>query len=416
MTTEELQAIKDGAEKITAEKMVELKSELKTEMEKEVAIIKLHSDTEIAKIQKANDDLEAIVVEQGLQIEAGKKDSSDQGSKKAEELNEELKELFKDGDVQTLKAKSRLKAFTADDAISVGGFPNVAGNATIAGAMSGIRNFFVQMIPGVFAKPIAKSNILDYVDLLPMSRDRLVSISETETINISVSAEGVVKTVSKMATIPLTADAKVASTLWKTTIQMVTFYPLYVKFFFDRLVSLFEKEIPRLILLEIQANTTAFTPVPTQIFQTAPNNYDALVAVIASKVKLGFVPNVAFLSPFAFENMKGLKGTDDHYLLANNGSINLLDGTINFGSVSVKIEIDLEIGDDQFMVGDFKCVKVAIDSNLDYVEAHVGEDFEKNMKSHRLEKFYAVNVPTGTKSGITSDTFTNVKALITKPI
>lgn len=414
MTTEELQAIKDGAEKITAEKIVELKSQLKTEMQNEVAVIKLHSDSEIAKIQKANEDLEAIVVEQGLQIEAAKKDPSIQGSKKAEELNVELKELFKDGDVQTLKAKVRLKAFTADDAISVGSFSNVAGNGTIAGAMSSIRNFFVQLIPGVFAKPIAKSNILDYVDILPMSGDRLVSISETETINISVTAEGVVKPVSKMATSPLTTDAKVASTLWKTTIQMVKFYPLYVQFFFDRLVSLFEKEIPRLVLLEIQANSTAFTPVPAQIFLTNPNNYDALVASIASQVKLGFQPNVYFVSPFAFENMKGLKATDGHYLLANNGSINLLESTINFGTISVKIEMDLELGDDQFIGGDFKCAKVAIDQNLDYVEAHVGEDFEKNMKSHRLEKFYAVNVPLGTKAGITSDTFTNVKALITK--
>lgn len=376
------------------------------------ADLKIVSD-DLATATKANNDLEEVVIKQGEELKK-KGNGSQPNTQKAEELDVELKALFKDGDIGTLKQKTRLKAFTADDAISVADFPNVAGTGTIAGAVALIRNFFVQLIPGVFGKPIAKSNILDYVDLLPMSGDRLVSISETELVNISVSPEGTVKPVSKMTAAPLSKDAKVASTLWKSTTQMLKFYPIYLQFFFDRLTQLFDKEIPRLVILEIQANTTAFTPVPSQIFLPAPNNYDAIVACIASEIKMGYVPNACFISPFAFENMKGLRGLDDHYLLANNGSINLLDGTINFGKIAVAIEIDVELADDKFMVGDFKSVKVAIDNNLDYVEAHVGEDFSLNMKSHRLEKFYAVNIPEGIKTGIICDTFTNVKALITK--
>ena len=89
------------------------------------------------------------------------------------------------------------------------------------------------------------------------------------------------------------------------------------------------------------------------------------------------------------------------------------DSTITFGNVVVKLDTDTSFGDHDVLVGDLRAVKVGLDNSVEYYEAYVGDDFKTNKKSHLIEKYIAVNVPTAVRTGITKDTLSNVKALIT---
>jgi len=384
----------------------------KGEIEKDFDEKMKTANAAVEKAVKANADLEEIVKKQGEELvkRAANVNPEGNGMEVAKNMKAQLEELHKDSNKGTISEKVIIKtADTADTAIAVNT------HNSIAGAIGTIGNFFAQLIPGIAKKPVAKSNILDYCDVLPLDGDRLVSISETRTTSIAVTAECVAKPVSNVVWEPVNETAQPVATTWKTTTQMRKFFPMFVTSFMNTLQALFDKSVPAAVIAKINSQATSFTPVPAQAVHTNPNNYDALVALIASLIKLGYTPNVAKMSVFAWENLKTLKSsTDGHYMLANNGSINLLTNSIDFGDVSVKIEPDVEFADDAVMVGDLRtAVKCAIDNNLDYIEYFEGDDGKKNLKSHRLEKFFAVNLPTATRTGIIADTFSNVKTLIT---
>ena len=410
MTTEELQAIKDGAEKMTTEKVANIKTELKADFDKEIEVFKLNSKEEIAVIKKANSDLEAIVVAQGLEIGRKTHSTDGNGMDVAVNLKEQLQGLHKSTNTGVVSEKVTVKvADSADTAIAVN-----AHNG-IAGAIGTIGNYFAQLIPGYARKPVATSNILDFVDILPLDADRIVSISQTETVSILVTPECLIKPKSTVVWAAIDEPAEAVATTFKTTTKMRRFFPMFVKVWMETLSDYFAKKIPQIILAKIRANGTAFTAVPAQQTLTAPNKWDALIAIIASQIKLGYSPNLAKISVFAWEDMITKKDSTGAYLLQNGGSINLLTKTVTFGNVVVTIDADVELGDDEVMVGDFNTsVKVGLDTNLEYMEYFSNDDGDKNLKSHLLEKFIAVIVPVATRTGLTVDTFTNVITAITK--
>lgn len=379
--------------KAAAEDLEALKTELQTEKEVNSTL-----KTEL-------DGLKEIVKTQGEAIKDNQNSPENAGFGVAKSLKDELETIHKSSNEGTLNGKVSIKA----DAIGVNA------STGVAGAITTIGNYFAQLIPGIAKKPVPKSNILDEIDLLPLNTDRLVSISETATVNIAVTAEGAVKPESTAVWAAIDEPAEAVATIWKTTTKMRRFFAMFVTSFLKTLQSYFDKKLPALVIAKIKANATAFTPVPAQAVHTAPNNFDAIIAVIASLVKLGYSPNSARMSVYAWENMQTLKASDGHYMLENKGSINLLNNTIDFGDeVSVKIHTDVELGDDDLIVGDLKTsVKAGIDTATDYTEFYSGTDGNKNLLSHRLEKFFACIIPAATRTGIVSDTFTNVKAGIT---
>lgn len=367
---------------------------------------------EIAETKKANTDLEGIVKTQGEAL-AKRNVSGPEGNgmEVAKNLKEQLEGLHKSTNAGVVSEKVTIKvADSADTAIAVNT------HNSIAGAIGAIGNYFAQLIPGFARKPVPTSNILDYVDVLPLDSDRIVSISQTETVSILVTAECLVKPKSTVVWAAIDAAAEAVATTFKTTTKMRRFFPMFVKVWMDTLKDYFAKKIPQIILTAIRANGTAFTAVPAQQTLAAPNKWDALIAVIASLIKLGYSPNIAKMSVFAWEDMVTKKDTTGAYLLQNGGSINLLNRTITFGTVVVTIEPDVELGDDELIVGDLMmAVKVGLDTNLEYMEYFANDDGDKNLKSHLLEKFIACIMPAATRTGVTVDTFTNVITAITKP-
>jgi hypothetical protein len=361
---------------------------------------------------KANTSLEEIVKTQGEAL-AKRNVSGPEGNglAVAENLKTQLEGLHKSTNAGVVSEKVTIKvADSADTAIAVNT------HNSIAGAIGAIGNYFAQLIPGFARKPVPTSNILDYVDVLPLDADRIVSISQTETVSILVTAECLVKPKSTVVWAAIDAAAEAVATTFKTTTKMRRFFPMFVKVWMDTLKDYFAKKIPQIILTEIRAHGTAFTGVPAQQTLATPNKWDALVAVIASLIKLGYSPNIAKISVFAWEDMVTKKDTTGAYLLQNGGSINLLNRTITFGTVVVTIEPDVELGDDEIIVGDLMmAVKVGLDTNLEYMEYFANDDGDKNLKSHLLEKFIACIMPAATRTGVTVDTFTNVITAITKP-
>ena len=80
----------------------------------------------------------------------------------------------------------------------------------------------------------------------------------------------------------------------------------------------------------------------------------------------------------------------------------------------VKLDTDTSFADDDVLVADLTAVKIGLDNDVAYYEAYVDNDFKTNKKSHLVEKYLAVNVPTALRSGVMKDLLINVKTLITK--
>ena len=381
-------AIKTGTEE-TGKTVIELKAQLQTA--EEAAIKQGEAIEELRKGGGAGQDFDAIA---------------------AKNFVDQVKALH--GNVETSdnqKAVTVKAAEYPDNAIMVN-----THNA-IAGAIGSLGTYFAQMIPGIARKPVPKSSILDEVTVIPLNADRLVSISQTETINIAVTLEGAVKPVSNVVWAAFDVAAEAVASIFKTSTKMRRFFKTFVSIFLDTLQDYFSKVIPQLVIAAIRLYAVPFTGVPAQQTHADPNNWDALVAMIASLVKLGYYPNSARMSIFAWEAMMTQKASDGHYMLQNNGSIDLLNKTISFGDdVVVKIHPDVEFGDDEVLVGDLRNIFVGVDPNVDYTEFYDAEDGKRNLLSHRLEKFIAVNIPVANRAGLVLDTFTNVKAAITAPV
>lgn len=403
-----LDTLSEGIEEKTSKSFVEEAVKNAVDAVKEFFTPKLEA------AEKANKDLEVIVEKQGVALKNRTFTPSGLSAEKVEELKAQLKEIHEGTNKGMLGEKIEIKAFTGDDAMGVENFPNVAGNGNVTGALASITQYFSQLVPGIFKKPVPTSNILDYCDVLPLNGEQLVTISETRTINMSVTAEGVEKPVSKASWSAVSETAKPVPSLFKTTSQMRKFFPTFVTSFYNTLVAYINKTIPEVVIAKINSVGTAFSPVTAQAHYAAPNEYDVLIEMIASLLKLGYVPNCIRMSIFKYSAMKTLRGTtNDAYLVQNYGSINMVDGTISFGTHKIVIEADPSFGDDDVVVGDLTAVKVGLDGAINYVEAYEGNDLKQNKKSHLIEKYVAVNVPTAIRTGIIKDTFTNAIALLT---
>ena len=188
----------------------------------------------------------------------------------------------------------------------------------------------------------------------------------------------------------------------------------------QKFTELVNDKLPTVVLTQIKAAATAFTPNPAFQINNNPNNYDALGAVIASIENLGKFPSAIILNPIAWRNMKQEK-VNGIYTMSNGQSIAILDNSLDWGGTQIRIIKDPTIGIDEFIVGDlFDSVKVGVDSSLMYFETDGRTDantsstsgLSRNIRTHVLEKFFAVLIPTPNRIGLVKDTFSNVKTLI----
>jgi len=282
----------------------------------------------------------------------------------------------------------------------------------------------VTQVVGRFTKPRPFSSIMNLVDVQPLNTSSITIFETTTTGNFEVTPEGELKPFIKYEEKDVTADAEIVTALWCTTAKLRRFYPGVANQMRSTLETLLGETIPNKVLDYVRTNASAYTPIPALAVFTAPNEYDAIVSVIAGLKKIGYVPNGVSLSPVAYAKLITNKSAEDgHYTLQNGMSIAIVGSNIKLGNYDILVTEDPKLGDDEFTVGDLSLVKAAIDGQILYLETDGRIDGETvvktglaaNVRTHELGKFFATVMADGAKSGIVFDTFTNVKTLITKP-
>lgn len=407
---------------------------VKEQVKNQVEEAKKEFDTKLGEFKASNDELKATVDAQGKRIVELGTSSKDMGEKSLADI---FKEKYDEHVVETNKGSEGLdrqisstgftfstKATVSTDIMSVNtvdstAFPT-AGSTGVVNAT--IRTLYARLV-GFFSARIPSSRVMEFIDVQPIENATLIAINETVTGTAAVTPECTVKPVVKMVFATQEASADPVAAQWHTTTKLRRFFPALVNRMEQKFLELINVQIPEVILTAIRSGASAFTSVPALAINANPNNYDALGAVIATLENLGYVPNVVLMNPIAWRNMKQDKTADGIYTLSNGQSISLVDRGIDWGGEMITIIKDPKLGIDEFIIGDlFETVKAGVDSEAMYFETDGRTDVQattqltglsRNIRTHVLEKFVAVIVPTASKAGLIRDTFSNVKTLIT---
>jgi hypothetical protein len=373
--------------------------------------------------------LKETVEEQGKKIVDLAKSTADTKKEVLEDIFKEKYDEAVSGENHTVKepfAIDTAKAIASTDVMSVNtinstDFPAAGSTGVVSG---NVQSLFGKLI-GYFGYRSPTSRILELVDVQPMESATLIVINETVTGTAEVTTECKLKPIVKMAFDTQEKSAEPVASMWFTTTKLRRFFPALVNRMLQKFKELVNDELPRVVLDAVKAGASAFTPDAALAINTNPNNYDAMGAVIATIENLGFQPSAFIMNPIAWRNMKQEKNDEGIYTLSNGQSVAILQNGLDWGGVFIPIIKDPELGADEFITGDiFATVKVGVDSMLMYMETDGRTDavatnaatgLSRNIRTHVLEKFFAVIIPDGSKVGLIHDTFSNVKTLITAP-
>ena len=451
MTTEELQAIKDGAEKMTTEKVANIKTELKADFDNEIKIFKSNSKEEIDAVKKANSDLEAIVVAQGLAIANNK--SSFQESKQSvrnligNALVENLGEIFKDlnpekgqtysqnfnkeiriNDATTLESTQKA-ALPADPLMNV--VNDVPASLVTGGITAGINSDYLLLNAGqraskTFGKPLLKNNILNYIDVKRLVGkvlygDVLGVPSGVVTFTPECALKPVIKQdvkIAKKEAGKIAASIRMSEEylmyIWTAVDNVIM--PRYEQMLINALASaIFDGTVG---FTGIVSNASTYTVLPGHQIFTTPNLRDVISVHVNSLAILEWNADIIALNPLSAVELSGSKAVDGHYDVFNNGSIQLVDGQMVFvNGGMIPIIFTNSVAPGKIFTASFDAFEVGISDQLIMRMSNCNKDgdFDHNIWTIILEKFCAVLSPVESTSGILYDTIASIKTLITKP-
>lgn len=395
---EAIEAAKKSAKEALDEKMKDLPESVKKE---DFETFKTRTETMIENIGKA----------------AGNKSESGMTDVSKDFLNQ-YEERTKDTDKsELLKGVIRIKAWDSADTMSATDVPAATypanGTTSVVGS---VLTFLSKLIPVFYRKPRPISKIYDYVSVVPADGETSVTvISEDIVGEAELVDECELKPIVKLDYKAVTAELKPIAVFWKITRILLRVFKKLGVDVQKRFNELIMEKIPSAILDAVKAAGVPFTAVPDLAVQTEPNNFDAIVSVVAYLEKLGYTPNAILVSPYGFANMTTQKATDGHYMLSNGGSIKLVGSTVDYGGSLLEIIKDPTLGNDDLIIGDLTAVQVHLDGNIEYHQGYNdNDDLRRNLVANVLEQYAAIIVPEGAELGIISDTFANVKNLITE--
>jgi len=397
------------------------------DIETAVKTVKESMKDDFDAIKTANEALKETVEAQGVRIVEMSKGT---GTAKGVELTELFKEKYDEAvekEEYTVSRKLRFdtaKATISTDVMSVdtvnaATFPTAGSTGVVSTAL---RSLYGKII-GFFGPRIPQSQVMDLVDIQPIENSILIAINDTTIGTAAITPECTLKPVVKMTFATQEASANPVAVQWHTTTKLRRFFPMLAMRMEQKFAELINKQIPEVVLTAIRAGATAFTPVTQLAINDNPNNYDAIGAVIATLENLDYIPTAIMLNPIAWRNMKQEKNAEGIYTLSNGQSIALVENGLDWGGNVIRYVKDPKLGIDEFIIGDLNAsVKVGVDTELMYFETDGRTDAQAttaitglslNIRTHVLEKFIAVIVPTGSRTGLIRDTFANVKTLIT---
>lgn len=431
-TQAQINAMTDAeADQYAAEKAAndaQVSKEIAQEAAKEaVDAAKKEFNETIAEKQKEVDTLKETVNAQGEKI-------VELSTTKAEARKESLEDVFKEKYDEHVEKQNftvpstgfkidTSKVTVSTDVMSVNtinstDFP-AGGSTGVVG--SGVQTLMGKLL-GYFGYRKPSSKILDLVDVSPLDSANLIVINETVTGDAAITTECKLKPIVKAVYATQEKSADPVAVEWATTTKLRRFFPSLVNRMLKKFAELVNDKLPNVVLDAVKAGASAFTVNAALAINSNPNNYDAIGAVIASLETLGYTPNAIIMHPIAWRNMKQEKTADGVYTLSNGESIQLVANGLDWGGTVIPYVKDPTLGVDEFVIGDLmETVKVGVDSELLYFETDgrtdgvttVASGLSRNIRTHVLEKFFAVIIPTATQNGLIKDTFANVKTLIT---
>jgi len=402
---------------------------VKTQVAEQVKVI---GDALKAELKTANDALTsqaAIIEEQGKSL-ASLKTVTEANNKMdiMEAFKAAYDEVPKDGEF-SIKGQDKIKIDVEKVTISSDVLSSTLVNAAqfpTAGATQAIDSGYVLRASqniGIarYRKPY--SPIMEVVDVRPLQEANLYILNESFTGDAAITPECTLKPIVKVTYAGQQAEALAVAAEWATTTQLRRFYPTIANAIQSKIAELVMDKTPASVLAAVVAAGTAFTPNASLVVNEDPNDYDAIGAVIAQLQTLGYVPNAVVLSPAAWYRMIHSKASDGHYSVWNGNAISLVGEIgISYQGRIIRWVIDPTIAADRFLVGDFiQGVKVGLDGELLYFETDGRTDataagasgLSRNIRTHVVERFVATLIPNATRTAIVSDTFANVKTLIT---
>lgn len=392
-----------------------------------VTALKTELETKLTEKETVISALKETVDAQGVKI-------VELSTSKSEVSKETLEAVFKEKydeavekDNFTVAKQIRIdtsKVTVSTDVMSVNtinstDFPT-AGSTGVVGA--GVQTLMGKLL-GYFGYRKPSSKILDLVDVSPLDAANLIVINETVTGDAAITTECKLKPIVKATYATQEKSADPVAVEWATTTKLRRFFPSLVNRMLKKFAELVNDKLPNVVLDAVKAGASAFTVNAALAINDNPNNYDAIGAVIASLETLGYTPNAIIMHPIAWRNMKQEKNADGIYTLSNGESIQLVANGLDWGGTVIPYVKDPTLGVDEFIIGDLvETVKVGVDSELLYFETdgrtdaqatNAASGLSRNIRTHVLEKFFAVIIPTATQNGLIKDTFANVKTLIT---
>lgn len=397
----------EQAQAAVKEKLNEAVSEVKTEME-----------TKLQEKSKEIEDLKAVVEKQGEQIKL-RVNSGAQPKNEVAELMKLYQKAEENGDAlkqgRTLIGRlgeEQNKAWTSTNTISVddhasGVYPGAGVSGFIQSSANGGHNwkpYFSQFL-GFIDKPSKKSQILDLIDLMPLVNGSVYAFVDSVSGSAAVTEECSLKPIVKPVMEVKSSDAKVVAAFWKTTRQMLKFYPLIMDRFKNKVSELVNETIPTAIISAVQSGAASYSSTGVQT--GSPTTFDAIISLMIQVINTGYTPNAILMNPVDYANMILAKDNANAYRTKNGGSINVVGDAITFNGETVPYFLDSGINQGDIVVGDLKLVKGALDSVVDFLTGYNNEDdFRRNLVSFIVEKFFAILIADNT--GIVKGTIATV--------
>ena len=371
---------------------------------------------------KKFEEQEGILKKQGEEI-AKKNPSTTKKMSVLKEFSEKYEEF---GGGQDTKASElfKIKVWDSADTVTYGTvdaatYPDNGSATNVVGA----DIYSTQIIPGIHTKRRPITAIMDLVNRIPLNGYRLVTMSEKEIVgDAEFTLECGLKPIVRISYEATESTAKKVAAFWKTNEEIRKFLPAVINKYRSTVRDLVMEKVPKGVLygdaatglVGIKDKASAFTPNPSLQIHNAPNEYDALGAVIASLEAMSYFPNAIMMHPYKWRAMKQRKEADGHYSLSNGSSIQILSDGIEWDGRRLEIIKDPTMGVDDLFVADLEVVYVAMDNEIIYREGfNDNDDMRRNLLAHVKEIFLGVAIPEGATAGLVYDTFANVRTLVT---
>jgi hypothetical protein len=173
---------------------------------------------------------------------------------------------------------------------------------------------------------------------------------------------------------------------------------------------LINEQLQDSLFADVLALGTTFAPIAGLTF-TAPNNYDALIALTTAVSENKYNGTHIFINAIDNATMFGTKGADEQYALFNGQSIQLLNGGTQLviaGKSYTLIVLDSSIlAQGTVMCADMTQVKIGLGTSIEY-NINPYELFSQNAVVNQLEIAFAAMLPTNKAGALVKGTFAGI--------